>query len=114
MLGAFHDGLDAFELDLRIEAAEENAITRTRKDEDQVGKTQFLLHISVFEFDDILVLLGLAALNHISLDGTAADHWPIPLAKCSNELPPNRLAKPAPLFPARLSITLEATSTAFS
>ena len=53
MLGAFHDGLDAFELDLRIEAAEENAITRTGKDEDQVGKTQFLLHISVFEFDDI-------------------------------------------------------------
>ena len=72
MLSAFHDGLDAFELDVRIEAAEEHAITPTGKDEAQVGKTQFLLHISVFEFDDIVVLLGPVALNQFSLDGTAS------------------------------------------
>ena len=72
MLRAFHDGLGAFELNVRIEAAEEHAITPTGKDEAQIGKTQFLVHISVFAFDDIVVVLGLVALNHISLDGTAS------------------------------------------
>jgi len=72
MLSALHDSLGAFELDVRIEAAEEHAITPTGKDEAQAGKTQFLVHISVFAFDDIVVVLGLVTLNHISLDGTVS------------------------------------------
>jgi len=72
MLSALHDSLGAFELDVRIEAAEEHAITPTGKDEAQAGKTQFLVHISIFSFDDIVVVLGLVTLNHISRDGTVS------------------------------------------